>query len=86
MIWFNIKELERGLKSGDVSDREIFNYLMVSTLKKNVIENNKETNYMTNIDDILKRVDQVLTENKRVDAHTKTALPLQHNLHNPQPS
>lgn len=32
MIWFDIKELERGLKNGDVSDNMIFNYLLGSLI------------------------------------------------------
>ncbi|GAA0878817.1 hypothetical protein GCM10009119_17850 [Algoriphagus jejuensis] len=32
MIWFDIKELERGLRNGDVSDRMVFNYLLTSLI------------------------------------------------------
>lgn len=32
MVWFDIKELERGLRNGDVSDRMVFNYLLASLI------------------------------------------------------
>lgn len=32
MIWFDIKELEKGLVNGEVSDKEVYNYLLASLI------------------------------------------------------
>ena len=36
MIWFDIKELERDLKNGDISDREIFKYVLATAVLSSV--------------------------------------------------
>lgn len=37
MIWFDINELERGLKNGEVSDKGIFNYLLGNLILYSVV-------------------------------------------------
>ena len=37
MIWFDIKELERGLKNGDLSDKDIFNYLLANLIMFSIV-------------------------------------------------
>jgi hypothetical protein len=47
MIWFDIKELERGLKSGDVSDKEIFNYLIATLIMFSIVPYIPSNDYKT---------------------------------------
>ena len=37
MIWFNIKELETRLKNGVLSDKEAFNYLLITLIFSSVV-------------------------------------------------
>ena len=47
MIWFDIKELERGLKNGDLSDKEIFNYLLANLIIFSIVPYTYSNDYTT---------------------------------------
>lgn len=47
MIWFDIKELERGLKDGGLSDKYIFNYLLASLIMYSIVPYLSSYDYTT---------------------------------------
>jgi hypothetical protein len=47
MIWFDIKELETGLKNGALSDKEIFNYLLANLILYSVVPYIGSNDYTT---------------------------------------
>jgi hypothetical protein len=47
MIWFDIKELERGLKNGDLSDKDIFNYLLANLIMYSIVPYLSTNDYTT---------------------------------------
>lgn len=47
MIWFNLKELERRLRNGELSDKYIFNYLLASVLLESVVSYVNNDEYTT---------------------------------------
>ena len=47
MIWFDIKELERGLRNGDLSDKDIFNYLLANSIMFSIVPYISSNNYTT---------------------------------------
>ena len=47
MIWFDIKELEQGLKNGDLSDKDIFKYLLANLIVFSIIQYIPSNDYTT---------------------------------------
>ena len=47
MIWFDIKELEQGLKNGDLSDKAIFNYLLANLIMFSIVPYISSNDYTT---------------------------------------
>jgi hypothetical protein len=47
MIWFDIKELELGLKNGDLSDKDIFNYLLANLIMYSIVPYLSSNDYTT---------------------------------------
>lgn len=54
MIWFDIKKLEKDLVEGNISEKEVFNYLLTSTLISAIIpylsDNNNDNKVLTGIE------------------------------------
>ena len=47
MIWFEIKELEQGLKNGDLSDKAILNYLLANLIMYSIVPYISSNDYTT---------------------------------------
>ena len=47
MIWFDIKELEQGLKNRDLSDKAIFNYLLANLIMFSIVPYISSNDYTT---------------------------------------
>lgn len=47
MIWFDIKELEQGLKNDTLSDKDIFNYLLANLIMYSIVPYVSSNDYTT---------------------------------------
>ena len=74
MIWFDIKELERGLKNGELSDKDIFNYLLANLIMYSIVPylstNDYTTKWLIAIEIVVALVITVIGTKRTFDINT----------------
>jgi hypothetical protein len=75
MIWYDIKKLEKGLVEGNISEKEVFNYLLTSTLISIVIpylsDRNHDNKVLTSIELIIDILIMIITLKTTFEINTK---------------